>query len=891
MEQNFFNNTYLYASNASFFEEMYEKFCQDPSSVSEEWRIFFQSNQAEKSIASWSKPHEYIIASPQEASSDQYTTEAVPQIHHTASYNITSLRNYGHFAAKLDPLNIETPKTLAELNIDPSDPKLLLYTSSTGVEFEHISNHEEKLWLYNRFEELNSVELSSNAKLTILQDLIETAGFEQFIHKKFPGAKRFSVEGAETSIVSLKEATSAAGDFGVNTIVVGMAHRGRLNVLAKILGKPYEALLGEFMGIYAIPPSHGISGDVKYHMGYSNDIALSSGKSIHISLAANPSHLESVNPVVAGKTRATQDLEKDYERAKSITIIVHGDAAFCGQGVVAESLAMSPLDAFSVGGIFHLVINNQIGFTANPDDGHKSSRYSTEVAKIIGAPIIHVNGDDAEAVSRATRLLIEYRMRYKKDAVLEIICYRKYGHNEGDEPMYTQPLMYNIIKAKQHAGILYQNQLEKEGVSDSNKYQAFENDFASKLEKAYSGAKDYKSNLLQHQALGHSKDNVKTCVPKDLLKKLLEDLLSIPADFSINPKLRKLFDAKAKNFNKDQTIDWSTAEQLAFASLLHEGSSIRLVGQDAGRGTFSHRHSVLYDQKTGAKYIPLSQTNTDVTYEVYDSNLSEFAVLGFELGYSMSHPKSLVIWEAQFGDFSNGAQIILDQFISSMETKWLQRSGIVMLLPHGYEGQGPEHSSARLERYLQLCAQDNIQVAYPTTPANIFHLLKRQQLSTIRKPLIVMSPKSIFRNSLAVSSVEDIDTGSSFQEIIADDLDAKSIKKIVLCTGKIYYDLLEARRKSNKNDVALIRIEQLYPFPLELLNRELEKYNSKNEVIWCQEEPWNMGAWHFIYSRFAHLIKAPKLVCISREEAASPATGYASMHAKEQEEIISKALN
>ncbi|MDX1917264.1 MAG: 2-oxoglutarate dehydrogenase E1 component [Rickettsiaceae bacterium] len=890
MTEKFFSDTYLFASNAVYIEQMHERFLRSPSLVTEEWREFFEKNQVLRSKASWSKETTNVIL-------DNEMLEAAPKAP-TSQLQDSSYRNlkaYGHFAAKLDPLGLDKPKTLEEIEVTNNEPKLAIYTSHIGVEFEHISNKEEKNWLYSNFEEIYIQDLPTSSKLNILQDLIEVSEFEQFIHKKFPGAKRFSVEGGDTSIISLKEIIKESISHDINNVVIGMAHRGRLNTLAKILGKPYEALFGEFMGIYAIPPEMGLSGDVKYHMGYTRDVEID-GKLIHLSLACNPSHLEAVNPVVAGNTRAAQDIAQDLERKKSLAILMHGDAAFCGQGVVAESLAMSALDPFDIGGIVHIVVNNQVGFTANPRDGHKASRYATEVAKMIGAPIIHVNGDDAEAALKAAQLLTRFRAKFKKDAVLEIICYRKYGHNEGDEPMYTQPVMYNIIKNKKTPGLIYQEKLAQNSISNDDIYNKMVKDFHEKLNNAFESAKNYipescdlKGIWANYSRFLDEKDkSLATGVNKSDLENLLKQLMLLPEGFELNAKLNKLFQARLESFENNE-IDWASGEQLAFASLLVEGYPVRLVGQDAGRGTFSHRHSVLRDQVNGSKFIPLSKISKTANYEVYDSNLSEFAVLGFEMGYSMYNPKSLVIWEAQFGDFSNGAQIIFDQFLSSMETKWLKLSGIVLLLPHSYEGQGPEHSSARLERFLQLCAEENMIIAYPTTPANIFHILRRQQLRKLRKPLIIMSPKSIFRNKLAVSKVDEITDGTYFKEVIGDDLSPSSVTKVILCTGKIYYDLIEARQAQNISSVAIIRIEQLYPFPQDLIDKELAKYKLC-KIIWCQEEPINMGAWNFIKTKFAS--KDSEISeCVSRSESASPATGYASVHGKQQEALIKKALS
>ncbi len=897
MTKELFRNSYLYATNAVYIEDLYEKYLKDPSSVSDEWRIFFVENIASLQVPSWRKKQNRIIESDQEVTSVK--NEPKTSEKHSSSNSLEHLRNLGHLAASIDPLMIDKPKTLDELNIDASLDKVREYTSNIGVEFSAVTNFAEQEWLYSRHEELFNSIFSADEKKFFLKSLTEVEGLEQYIHKKFPGAKRFSVEGGESSILSLEHAIDVSSVLGVEEVVVGMAHRGRLNTLTKVLGKPYEAVLGEFMGIYSFPKELGIAGDVKYHMGYSNDLVTKSGNKVHVTLNPNPSHLEAVNPVVAGRVRAKQDLLEDSARSKVMGLLIHGDAAFCGQGIVAESLALSPLDAYDVGGIFHIVINNQIGFTANPRDGHKSSRYSTEFAKIIGAPIVHVNGDDVESVIRSTRLLAEYRAKFKKDVVLEIICYRKYGHNEGDEPMYTQPRMYSIIKTKKSPPEVYANKITSEGVISQDVYDNMVDEFKKFLDEKYEIAKNYKPKVdfLGKIWNGYSKDitpndlKLKTGVKKSELKKILDSISKTPTGFNINPKLAKLFDQRVEEFAKNSKLDWATAEQLAFATLLDSGFPVRITGQDAGRGTFSHRHSVLHDQNTGGKYLPLNNISSNqAKYEVADSCLSEYGVMGFEFGYSMAHPKSLVIWEAQFGDFSNGAQIIFDQFLSTTETKWLRLVGLVLLLPHSYEGQGPEHTSARLERILQLCAEDNMQVAYPTTPASIFHILRRQQLRQVRKPLIIMSPKSIFRNPLAVSNISEIDEGTKFLSVIPDNLDAKAVKKVVFCSGKVYYDLFDKREKMGIKNVALIRIEQLYPFPIEELNEEIGKYKNA-EFICCQEEPENMGAWGFFHSRILNKLDLKNISLVSRKEAASPATGYASVHAEEQEKLIQQALS
>jgi len=885
------DTSFLYGANAPFIEELYQKFLVDNTSVSPDWQVFFKENSANSISPSWKENINRII--PKDEIPKQKLFRETPYDNN----NLEALRKYGHFTTNLDPLGLEKPKKLSEFDIDENIALKTAYSDSIGVEFSHIQDTLAQSWLYERFEELQSIEFSRDEKIRMLQDLVEVEGLEQYLHKKFPGEKRFSVEGGDSSIISLVHVIEQSSKFGVEEVVVGMAHRGRLNTLTKVLGKPYQALFAEFFGKSSFPEELGIAGDVKYHMGFSNDITTNFSKKIHLSLTPNPSHLEAVNPVVAGRTRAKQDLINDSSRDKVVALLFHGDAAFCGQGVVAESLMLSTLEHYNTGGVLHVVINNQVGFTANPVDGHASSRYSTDFVKIIGAPIIHVNGDDIEAVVKATILASEYRAKYKKDAVVEIICYRKYGHNEGDEPMYTQPLMYNIIKNKQTPAAIYAEKLVSQSVIAPSDYQNKTYDFKQKLDAAYESAKTFKPEVyfLDGQWRGLTKErtefdkNLTTGIDKSNLGKILKKLCEIPENFNLNPKLKKLFDIRQQDFEK-QIVDWATAEQLAFATLLEQDIPIRLTGQDVGRGTFSHRHSVLYDQVTGVKYIPLNNLGTKATYEVADSNLSEYGVLGFEFGYSFSHPKSLVIWEAQYGDFANGAQIIFDQFISTTETKWLRLTGLVVSLPHAYEGQGSEHTSARLERILQLCAEDNMQVAYPTTPASIFHLLRRQQLRQVRKPLIIMAPKSVLRNPLATSTLDEISENTIFRPLVGDNLVSKNVKRVIICSGKLYYDLLAKRTELKLNNIALIRIEELYPFPVKELEQELEKY-ADVELIWCQEEPENMGAWSYFYSRVCKNLKnGGRIKLISRKEAASPATGYSSLHKKEQEELLNKAL-
>jgi 2-oxoglutarate dehydrogenase E1 component len=665
--------------------------------------------------------------------------------------------------------------------------------------------------------------------------------------------------------------------------------------------KPYRAILSEFLGNSAFPKDLDITGDVKYHMGFSSDKITPEGHEIHLSLTPNPSHLEAVNPVVAGKVRAKQD-SLGRDRKKAVGILVHGDAAFCGQGIVAESLVMSGLKPYEVGGIFHLVINNQIGFTANPRDS-RISRYCTEVAKMVGAPIIHVNSDDVEAVVIATKIASDYRARFGKDVVVDIVCYRKYGHNEGDEPMYTQAKMYNVIRTKQTPAAIYAQKLVAESVIDGAYYDRLKNEFKEKLDEEFAHAKDYKPSKqwLDGNWSGFDRKTdkiLKTGVSVALLKKATKDLCTIPTSFDLNKKIEKLLATRLDSVEKDEPIDWSTAEQLAYATLLQENIPIRITGQDAGRGTFSHRHAVLHSQTDESIYEPLNNLSKDQAFfEIADSNLSEYGVLGFEFGYSLVNPKHLVIWEAQFGDFCNGAQIIFDQFISSSETKWMRMSGLVCLLPNGMEGQGPEHSSARIERFLQLCAEDNMRIVYPTKPASIFHLLRKQALSNVKKPLIVMSPKSLLRHKLAVSDLSELDAGTSFVPVIDEidaDVKAAAVKKVVFCSGKIYYDLLEARRDKNIKNIAIIRLEQLYPFEEDIVVKIISKYSKADNYVWCQEEAKNMGCWKYIRASMELVldkanIKKP-IEFIGRPESSSPATGYLAVHNQQQEALVQEAL-
>lgn len=918
---------FLFGANAVFIEELYQQYLKSPSSVDSSWHQYFATIQGQsKSEASWGIKTKIILPPEQKAKPPSVTESNSDQSYFKAKFLIEAYRERGHFFTTLDPLGLEKPIDQSSLKLAAEDVGLgedtinlrgeyfglnecttqeLLqilrrsYAQNIGVEFSHVTSLDERNWLYEQIENhATNRNITKEEQIEFLQHLVEIEGLEQYLHVKFPGAKRFSIEGGDTSIVALIKAIEFAASKNISDVVIGMAHRGRLSTLAKVLGKPYRAILAEFMGTYAFPPELNVSGDVKYHMGYSSDKTTKNNNKIHLSLCPNPSHLEAVNPVVAGKARAEQDAIKDTSRDQVMGILIHGDAAFAGQGVVAESIAMSGLEHYNIGGLFHLVINNQIGFTTNPKDS-RPGRYATEVAKIIGAPIIHINGDDVEAVAFATKIASEYRYKFKKDFVLDIVCYRKYGHNEGDEPMYTQAVMYNIIKDKKTPAAVYANYLVTNNIITEGDYESRKTEFKAILDNEYEEAKSYKPKAQwlegrwsQYQRPTNIHMPIITGCDIDKLKELGTKLCNIPSDFALNPKLTKLFEQRKNTLAAGLPIDWATGEQLAFATLLSENIPVRLSGQDAGRGTFSHRHSVLHSQIDDSCYIPLNNlSETAAKYEVVDSNLSEYAVLGFEYGYSLVNPKHLVIWEAQFGDFSNGAQIMFDQFISAAETKWLRMSGLVLLLPHGYEGQGPEHSSARLERFLQLCAEDNIQVANPTTPASLFHILRRQIHRNFRKPLVIMSPKSLLRHKFAVSMLSDLASNTSFSPMLEDpkanEMQSKA-KRIVICSGKVYYDLLEMRDAQNL-EVALIRIEQYYPFDESYLATILAKYKAAKEFIWCQEEPKNMGAWTFIKPFLEKTIN-DVIQYAGRPESASPATGYLSVHNKEQETLVKQAL-
>lgn len=934
MAKDFEKNDFLFGGNSVFIEELYQQYLTDPSSVDPSWAQFFADQNDVVPLKSTSK---VILKNAPDIKTDKQAlavSGGLAENSLRAKFMIMAYREHGHYLANLDPLALEAKKTQSDLDltleefgfsevslneeVDVSGEfsdigvcsigellKMLerTYSGSVAAEFSHVESKVEKEWLYQQLEGANTHSMfSDEEKKKMLQDLVEVEGFEQYLHTKFPGAKRFSVEGGDASIICLDRAIESFAANGADDVVIGLAHRGRLSTLTKVMKKPYRAVLSEFLGNGTFPNDLNVAGDVKYHMGYSSDRIMSSGKKVHLSLTPNPSHLEAINPVVAGKVRAKQE-ELGRDRSKVVGILVHGDAAFCGQGVVAESLVMSGLKPYEVGGIFHLVINNQVGFTANSSDG-RVGRYCTEVAKMVGAPILHVNGDDIEAVALVTKIACDYRAKFGKDVVVDIVCYRKYGHNEGDEPMYTQAVMYNVIKTKKTPAAIYAEKLVANSCIGADFYNNAKQEFKLVLDGEFSHAENYKPEA---QWLGgawsgfeRSNENLeKTGVAQSVLKKLCRDLCSVPESFDLNKKLAKLFVTRVENIENENSVDWAAAEQLAYATLLKDGAPVRITGQDAGRGTFSHRHAVLHSQTDGSIYEPLNNiSDKQAFFEIADSNLSEYAVLGFEYGYSLVNPRHLVIWEAQFGDFCNGAQIIFDQFISSAETKWLRMSGLVCLLPHAMEGQGPEHSSARLERFLQLCAEDNMQVVYPTTPASIFHLLRRQILRNFRKPLIVMSPKSLLRHKLAVSDLSEIDEGTSFVPVIDEinkEIKADGVKRVIFCSGKVYYDLLEWREEKKQNNVAIVRLEQLYPFEQKIIVKIMKKYAKASSFVWCQEEPKNMGAWKYIRARMEDALEQAgikkDISFVGRQESSSPAVGDPYLHKQQQEKLIKEAFD
>jgi 2-oxoglutarate dehydrogenase E1 component len=850
---------------------------------------------------------------------------------------MTLIRTYrvrGHLASDLDPLGLATRELPAELTPEMHgfsgaalDRKVYIggalglewatvrelvdvlranYCGKIGLEYMHINDLEERRFLQERMEGRDAeIRFTPEGKQAILCKVIEGEQWERFLAKKYVGTKRFGLDGGESMIPALEAVIKYGGQRGVQEIVIGMAHRGRLNVLSNVMGKPYRAIFSEFAGGASNPADVGGSGDVKYHLGTSSDREFD-GVKVHLSLLPNPSHLEAVNPVVLGKSRASQVARGDDEGTQVLPVLLHGDAAFAGQGIVAECLAFSGLPGYGTGGTIHFIINNQVGFTTSPQFA-RSSPYPSDVAKMVQAPILHVNGDDPEAVTFACKLAIEYRQTFKRDIVIDMWCYRRFGHNEGDEPSFTQPLMYAKIRSHPPVSEIYGSRLAEEGVIARDWLDKRIAEYTAVLENEFEAAKTYLPNKAdwfegRWTGLGRpegpetERRNVETAIGEDVAKEVGTVLTTVPEGLTVHKTLQRVIDGRRQMFETQAGFDWATAEALAFGTLVREGYQVRLSGQDSGRGTFSHRHSVWVDQTDGHKYIPLTQVGSG-RFEVRDSPLSEFGVLGFEYGYALSDPRTLVLWEGQFGDFANGAQVIIDQFISSGEAKWLRANGLVMLLPHGYEGQGPEHSSARPERYLQLCAEDNMQVANVTTPANYFHILRRQMHRDFRKPLIIMSPKSLLRHKMAVSTLADFTGESHFRRILSD-LNAprdEDVKRLVLCTGKIAYELMEARDKAGDKNTAIVRLEQLYPFPSEPLVKRLTRMTNVQDVVWAQEEPKNNGYWTFVEPFLEQCLveagtKPRRAVYAGRAASASPATGLAKRHAAEQAALIADAL-
>jgi len=847
---------------------------------------------------------------------------------------IRTYRVRGHLAADLDPLGLvrrEMPADLTPefhgftddaldrpvwlggaLGLEQATVRELVeilranYCGRIGLEYMHINDLEERRFLQERMEgRAAEIRFTPEGKQAILVKVVEAEQWEKFLARKYVGTKRFGLDGGESMVPALEAVIKYGGQYGADSMVFGMAHRGRLNVLANVMGKPYRAIFSEFAGGATNPEDVGGSGDVKYHLGTSSDREFD-GIKVHLSLVPNPSHLEAVDPVVLGKTRAQQVARGDASGQSVLPVLLHGDAAFAGQGIVAECLGFSGIPGYATGGCLHFIINNQVGFTTSPQFG-RSSPYPSDVAKGIQAPILHVNGDDPEAVTFACKLAIEYRQRFHRDIVIDMWCYRRFGHNEGDEPSFTQPLMYAKIRQHPPVSALYAERLEREGVIGKGWLDGQVEGFTQLLEGEFEAARSYLPNkadwfegawagLNRPQEAITERRNVATGVAEETARAVGTILTTVPEGVAVHKTLGRIVEARRQMFESGEGFDWATAEALAFGTLLREGHPVRLSGQDSGRGTFSQRHAVWVDQNTGGKYIPLTQVGP-ARFEVRDSPLSEFGVLGFEYGWSLADPQTLVLWEAQFGDFANGAQVIVDQFISAGEAKWLRASGLVLLLPHGYEGQGPEHSSARPERFLQLCAEDNMQVANCTTPANYFHILRRQMNRDFRKPLVIMTPKSLLRHKQAVSSLADFTGESHFKRILSDPKAPRDedVKRLVLCTGKLAYELLEARDKAGDANISVVRIEQLYPFPGEALLARLRRMAGLEEVVWAQEEPQNQGYWAHVEPRIERRLKEAGLkpqrpVYAGRPAAASPATGLAKRHAAEQAALIAEAL-
>ncbi|MCI5042664.1 MAG: 2-oxoglutarate dehydrogenase E1 component [Donghicola eburneus] len=974
----FHASSFLQGHNAEYIEQLYARYATDPNSVDEAWQAFFAALgdgevevKQEAAGPSWGRSDwpmmpagddvwaltgEWPEAAKEvkgagdkikakaaekgvEVSEEQIKRAVLDSVR--ALMLIRAYRIRGHLAADLDPLGLHgrephpelDPKAYGFTEADMDRPIFIdnvlglqvasmrqivdivkrTYCGTFALQYMHISDPEQSAWLKERIEGFGKeITFTREGRRAILNKLVEAEGFEKFLHVKYMGTKRFGLDGGEALIPAMEQIIKRGGALGVKEIVIGMPHRGRLSVLANVMNKPYRAIFNEFQGGSFKPEDVDGSGDVKYHLGASSDREFD-GNSVHLSLTANPSHLEAVNPVVLGKARAKQYQLDDADRTQVLPVLLHGDAAFAGQGVVAECFGLSGLTGHRTGGTMHIVVNNQIGFTTAPHFS-RSSPYPTDIALMVEAPIFHVNGDDPEAVVHAAKVATEFRQKFHKDVVLDIFCYRRFGHNEGDEPMFTNPQMYKQIKSHKTTLSLYTERLVKDGLIPEGEIEDMKAQFQAHLNDEFESGKTFKPNKADWldgrwshlNKQGEKYQRGKTAIAPETLEEVGKSLTHAPDSVDIHKTVKRQLEAKAKMFENGEGFDWATGEALAFGSLLTEGYPVRLAGQDSTRGTFSQRHSAFIDQSTEERYYPLNNIREgQARYEVIDSMLSEYAVLGFEYGYSLAEPNALVLWEAQFGDFANGAQIMFDQFISSGESKWLRMSGLVMLLPHGFEGQGPEHSSARLERFLQMCGQDNWIVANCSTPANYFHILRRQMHRSYRKPLVLMTPKSLLRHKLAVSKAEDFTTGSSFHRVLWDDAERggnsettlvsdDKIKRVVMCSGKVYYDLLEERDARGIDDVYLMRVEQFYPFPAISLVKELERFPNA-EMIWCQEEPKNQGAWTFIEPNIEWVLgrikaKHSRPRYVGRAPSASPATGLASQHKAQQQALVDEAL-
>ena len=949
--------TFLTGANATFVAELYTRYLADPASVDPSWIAVFKDLGDDASDllheldgAAWAPSEAGIIgvvdgedaaAKPAKGAAkaakpvDEDALRSQIQDSIRILQLIRAYRARGHQIADLDPLRLHAPEPHPELDPkvhgfgeedmdreiyvgvmsrETATPRQILqqlkdtYCSTIGVEFTHIQDPDQKYWLQKRIEgDRNHTDFSESGKKMILERMTESEGFEKFLGTKYTGTKRFGLDGGESAVPAIEQVIKVGGKLGIEQIVLGMAHRGRLNILVNVMHKPFTAIFSEFQGNSPNPEDVEGSGDVKYHLGTSADRDFD-GNSVHLSLTANPSHLEVVDPVVLGKVRAKQEQLNDTEGKKVMGLLLHGDAAFAGQGIIAECFGFSQIEGYTTGGTIHFVINNQIGFTTTPQYS-RSGLYCTDIAKMVEAPIFHVNGDDPEAVVHCSRIATEFKQEFGVDAVIDLVCYRRHGHNEGDEPKFTQPLMYDKIGEHTTAREIYASKLVAEGLYTQEQADMQMSQFLHMMEVDFESAASYRPNKadwlegawkgLDQLAGEEEYQEHDTGLADETLKEVGHVLCDVPKNFNINSKIARQLKAKRKAIDSGKGIDWATAEALAFGSLLIEGAPVRLSGQDCRRGTFSQRHASLVDQKTEERYVMLNNIRKDQAFfEVIDSPLSELSIVGFEYGYSLAEPHALVLWEAQFGDFSNAAQMIIDQFISSGESKWLRLSGLVLLLPHGFEGQGPEHSSARFERYLQMCGQGNWQVCNLTTPANYFHALRRQVRRDFRKPLVIMEPKSLLRHKRCVSDLTDMNSESQFLRVIGETEKLATntkVRRVVLCTGKVYYDLLQAREDAGINDVAIVRVEQLYPWPKETLAKELKKYKNA-EVVWCQEEPANMGSWQFIDRRLEYLledidIKAKRPAYAGRMPAASPATGLMKVHVDEQNRLVEWALN